>query len=96
MSEIMTAWSKLTAKTQPSEVDDARNQIIWLNSHIKVNSQVVIYKEYVAAGILRLGDLVNDNDAIYSLVDFKHKTTLYCTLGPLSPSFSASYWPTAP
>ena len=56
--EIWTAWSTVTFKSVIAN-EQCVNQMIWLNSHIKVKNEVLIYKDYIAQGIFYIKQLID-------------------------------------
>ena len=45
----------------PEHIDEISNQIIWYNSHVKVNNKVIFWKEWYDRGIVQIKDLIIEN-----------------------------------
>ena len=64
-ANILNTWSEITC-SKPDTVEQIKNQIIWNNNQILVNHKSVFYKEFLEAGIVKIGDLFDVNGKIKS------------------------------
>lgn len=71
ISQVIEAWCEVSYTTP---IGDFGNQIIWNNSHIKVNGKVIFYKKLYEQGILRVMDLFDNH---YKPLDFYNFTQTY-------------------
>ena len=59
-TEVLYSWSKINYHV-PSNRQEVLNEIIWYNSHIKINDLPVIWETWIDANILFIEDLVKEN-----------------------------------
>ena len=55
---VLLAWSKIHYVEPQSKVQ-VLNQFIWLNTHIRINNEVIEWKEWIEKSILDISDLYN-------------------------------------
>ena len=67
--QVLVTWSEITHSPQPTNVHDAKAQLIWKNRFIKINRESVPYKALFEAGVFRLNDLHYENN---TLKPFQH------------------------
>ena len=67
---ILETWSELIY-SDPDTDEKISNQVIWNNTHIRVNNKSVFYKSFFDAGIITIGDLY----------DIEGKVRTFDTLG---------------
>ena len=59
-SEMLYAWSKINFNTAP-DTADILEQVIWLNSHIRIDNKPVVWKKCIDANIMYVKDLYEEN-----------------------------------
>ena len=70
--ECLTLWSKFNT-TNPNQVEDILNEIIWNNKNILINKKSCFYSDLVEAGMHRICDIVKPNGHFYTLFDLQSK-----------------------
>lgn len=70
--ECLTLWSKFNT-TNPNQVEDILNEIIWNNKNILINKKSCFYSDLVEAGMHRICDIVKPNGHFYTLFDLHSK-----------------------
>ena len=70
--ECLTLWSKFNT-TNPNQVKDILNEIIWNNKNILINKKLCFYSDLVDAGMHRICDIVKPNGHFYTLFDLQSK-----------------------
>ena len=58
-------WKKWCHQNYQAEIDNTEavlNQNIWLNSHIKINHKVFIYRKWADKGIQWISDILMENE----------------------------------
>ena len=72
-TETLEAWATLNFKEKEKVVsrNDIRDQILWYNSNIRINSKPVMWLHWVNKGIFTIGDLCNDRGVRVSAPDLK-------------------------
>ena len=58
--DVLSAWAKWHFKENCLD-ENILDQIIWFNSHIKVNKKTVFYRKALKAGLLCMGQLIDIN-----------------------------------
>ena len=59
---ILNAYTELNSKHgEPDTVEEIRNQVIWNNSKVLINTKSVFYQQFYQAGIVKIGDLFDIN-----------------------------------
>ena len=58
---MLTVWSKINHK-EPISKGDITDQIIWLNSFIKINKNPIKWSHWIRKGILTVSDIWNDTN----------------------------------
>ena len=46
-----------------NDIESILNQNLWLNSHIKINKKVVVYRKWMKKGIKWISDILMENNA---------------------------------
>ena len=57
----------------PVNKTSLENEILWLNSHIRIKKAPVCYKTWFEKGIIRIKDLFNQNGALHTVEYFQQK-----------------------
>ena len=70
--QILVAWSVLNYR-HPTNKISVLNEILWYNSFIRINKKVVMYDDWLNAGILQIKDLTNHEGELMSEQEFKQK-----------------------
>ena len=68
--QALSHWFQLTWICVNSLVDNitqARHQVIWLNSNIKINGQMLYRTDYIMHGLMYLDDILDENDRFLSI-----------------------------
>lgn len=68
--EIVETWRAIVF-TKPN--DNFGSQIIWNNSHVRINGNIVMYKQLFENNVIYVRDLFNQNNSLLSLDQFKRK-----------------------
>ena len=58
--EALPAWTEYNY-CEPKDGNEVRQQIIWLNSKIKVDNRPVWYLEWIGKGIYKIEDIWEEN-----------------------------------
>ena len=74
---VLKAWCKFNFH-HPRTKNAVRQQMIWFNSHIKVNKKIICIRKAVQAGLLYLQDILTDQGKYLSfdLMNQKYETAL--------------------
>ena len=73
ISDVCAAWSKYSFR---NPVENYENEIIWNNSMIRIDNEIVFYDYMYAKGVLRVKDLYDNNQRPLSFGSFKEKYSL--------------------
>ena len=73
LMNVCQAWSSCTYSTLPTNIKD---QIIWNNSCIKIDDNIVFYKSWYDKGIVCIKDFYDNNNQALSFTCFKSKFNL--------------------
>ena len=57
--QALLAWSKIHYH-RPSNKQEIGEQILWLNSHIKIKGETILWQKWLKQNVLRVGDITND------------------------------------
>ena len=82
--DVLIAWSKFTHSELQTK-EEPRNEVIWMNSNIKIENKLIYWKSWHQKGIVRLSDIVEEGQ-IMSLDRLNEKYqasfmfTSYCGL----------------
>ena len=72
--EILLSWSALTFSDKLIEVDvNILDQVLWNNSLIKIDGNVVFKHNWIDNGIIQIRHLVDDHGTFYSHTTFMQK-----------------------
>ena len=71
-TDVLKAWCSLVYKT-PSSKEQVREQVIWWNSSIKIDSKLVYYPKWAEKGIIKIDHLLNEKDEFLTLNQFNRK-----------------------
>ena len=72
-------WVTWAMATYSKEVDqgDSLTQIVWYNSHVKINGNVICYYDYIDKGIIYVRDLINPiTNKVYTCEQFFNRYKL--------------------
>jgi len=72
ISEVKMAWSKYNFYN-PSNIQQICNQLIWFNSHVRINNKPIYISEFNDNNIVYIHQLFNEISEILSLNDFQLK-----------------------
>ena len=64
-SDVLKAWCKLNY-SRKDNLTDILDSIIWYNSDILVNNKPIFYKKCYEKGIVKIRDILNENNAFLS------------------------------
>jgi len=70
--DVLYSYLILTKKISPKNDKQCYSLNLWYNPDIKVGGSSVCYKRWLVAGIVFLGDLINDQSEFYSYRDFNN------------------------
>ena len=65
--DVLSAWSKINFR-HPTSASDVKSQVLWFNSNIKINSEMLCYKNWIRAGIVRFEQLITEQ-GIYKTME---------------------------
>ena len=74
-TDALNAWAEVREQVSDNEIR-IRNVILWNNKHILIHGKSVYWKEWHEAGILRIKDLLDENNRFLTLDKFILKTGL--------------------
>ena len=75
--DILKAWAEIhVARSTPLSKQDIREVIIWNNKSITIGGKSVYWENWHAAGILRINDLLEEDDNFLSYDNFFRKYKL--------------------
>ena len=73
-TSVLTEWCKLHF-SEPRGFEEVSDQIIWLNSHIRINNKPLMPKEHlIQKGILGIKDLLNEQNQFVTYETFIRNT----------------------
>ena len=75
VTDVLNTWAEVQEQILGNEVR-IRNVILWNNKHILIDGKSVYWKEWHEAGILRIKDLLDENNRFLTLDKFLLKTGL--------------------
>ena len=70
--EALIAWSKINYHS-PCDASAVRRQVLWLNSHIKINNKCILWKKWIKCGIYRFEHLLQDENKLCTWEEFKER-----------------------
>ena len=71
-TDVLIAWNQLT-NNKISTQKDVLNQVIWYNSHIKIDNKCIILAQWIRYGIIYIEDLLNEQHRLLSPVQLQEK-----------------------
>ena len=74
-TDVLNAWAEVREQISDNEIR-IRNVILWNNKHILIDGKSVYWKEWHEAGILRIKDLLDQNNKFLTFDKFLLKTGL--------------------
>ena len=74
-TDILNAWAEVWEQISDNEIH-IRNVILWNNKHILIDGKSVYWKEWHEVGILRIKELLDENNRFLTLDKFFSKTGL--------------------
>ena len=75
VKDIIDAWCEYNYYT-PKDKVHILNQLIWLNSFIKIDKKVVLYNSWLQAGVIYIKDLIDANGSFLEYGEFCTKYNL--------------------
>ena len=76
-TEVLEAWCLFNFK-EPTDLDSVRKQQIWFNSFIKIDRNVLFYKNWYSHGICTIQDLLNNNSTFMTYEQFTNRYNIRC------------------
>jgi hypothetical protein len=75
LKHVLEAWCKVhfTPMEDLSDLEQCRAQIIWFNSHIRVNRQPIFYRQWFEKNVLYVNDLLDESGEMRNLEYFQHQ-----------------------
>ena len=70
--DVWMAWSKINHKA-PKGCKEILEQIIWLNSFIRINNKPVLYKKCIEIGIFYIRDIMTEEKKLMSFDEFSQR-----------------------
>ena len=64
--QLLTAWCDYHYFT-PETPEDVQNQVLWCNSHIKINNTPIAWQKPMSVGINKIKDLISDTGVLFTL-----------------------------
>ena len=77
MREILVSWSNLAFSENPPE-RYIHNQVIWNNSCIRINGEVIFKRTWINKGVLKMHHLLNEQGTFLTHSEFKNKYEIKC------------------
>ena len=74
-TDVLNTWAEVREQTSDNEIC-AGNAILWNNRHILIDGKSVYWKEWHEAGIIRIKDLLDENNGFLTPDKFLLKTGL--------------------
>ena len=74
-TDVLNTWAEVREQTSDNEIC-AGNAIVWNNRHILIDGKSVYWKEWHEAGIIRIKDLLDENNGFLTPDKFLLKTGL--------------------
>ena len=74
-TDVLNTWAEVREQTSDNEIC-VGNAILWNNRHILIDGKSVYWKEWHEAGIIRIKDLLDENNGFLTLDKFLLKTGL--------------------
>ena len=74
-TDVLNTWAEVREQISDNDIR-IRNVILWNNKHILIGGKSVYWKEWHEAGILRIKDLLDENNRFLTLDTFPLKTGL--------------------
>ena len=71
-SDILQAWSNITYGP-PTSKNEVENQVIWMNSYIKINDRLIMYKLWHKKGLNKVGQLFGQNRELKTYEQIQHE-----------------------
>lgn len=81
--DVLKSWAA-TNFFNPTGTQQICEQILWMNSHIRINNKISINMEMFNAGIVRVKDVLNANLQLMSIEDFRTRYPAVNYLGYIS------------
>ena len=73
-SQMLTAWCKINYRT-PCTKDELEFMPIWLNSELKIDQRVLLWRKWLADNVVFIGDLFDKDGNLISWETLKDKVT---------------------
>ena len=87
LNDVCKAWSTYSYYLPTKSL---KKEIIWNNSHIKVNDEIIYYDFMYRKGVVYVGDLLDENDRFLTINCFKRMFGInYCPFTLLYGIYSA-------
>ena len=79
-AETLKVWCIRNFSNNPRSYYDIANQVVWLNSNIRIGRKPVFIKSWYNRGVTYIRDLLdNDKRHFLTLEGFKNKYNVECT-----------------
>ena len=72
-TQVLLAWSELNYSDEFTSKDMVMSQIIWQNSHVRLNDMPIIWKDWYEAGITYVCDIITDQGEFLSIESIQQK-----------------------
>ena len=71
--DVMIVWSRYYSR-EPSSLEEVRDQILWYNSYIKIDKEIVFHQLLSEVGIYRIADILHPNNEFRTLNEIEEQT----------------------
>ena len=78
--QVLHYWCEIHFHGVTCDKQNVENQIIWLNSNIRINNQPIFYVDWYKKGILYIKDLMNYDRRLLTYVEFREKYGIRCNV----------------
>ena len=80
LEQVLKYWCQLHfhGKVYTCDKTQIENQILWLNSNIKVGNQVIFYTDWYRKGVKYVKDILHDDTRCLTYAEFSNKFQINC------------------
>ena len=65
-TDVLEVWGELNCY-MPKNAQQVKNQMIWMNSNIRINDKPVVYGKWINSGIIKIKDILTESNSFLSI-----------------------------
>ena len=71
-TDVLEVWGELNCY-MPKNAQQVKNQMIWMNSNIRINDKPVVYGKWINSGIIKIKDILTESNSFLSIKQLQDK-----------------------